>query len=117
MQNPGDELNKMLSDIPTYSSWKAEELEKVFIRYREIVVELVESEDYRNFKWLADYCPDLGGRIHLMLAEKETDKQGRQFNNIVFELQCAIEVIAGIFECNDREEWNSLVLRVLPKIA
>jgi len=117
MKDPCDELIAMLGEIPVYSSWKAIELQTVFVRYREIVVGMVESDDYQNFRWLADYCPDLSGRIQQMLDEQEMVKQYRQFNNIVFELQCAIEVVAGTFECQNRDEWNSLVLQGLPKVA
>jgi len=109
MPKPCNEFNQLLSNIPVYSSWKAHELQTVFTRFRGIVVEIVQSEDYKSFRWLADYCPDLDGRIQQMLAETEMVRQCRQFNNIVFELQCAIEVIAGTFECDNQEEFNSFV--------
>ena len=117
MQNPCDEFNNMLCHFPTYSSWRVKELEVVFIRYRDIVLELIESEHYKRYSWLADHCPDLANRIQDMLLETETDKQSRQFNNIVFELRCAIELLMGSLDCDSQEEWAAMIARSLSGTA
>ena len=108
MQNPCNELLQMLENMPTYASWAAKDLEKVFLRYGDIVREMVEAEEYAKHKWLANLSPDLHDRLKVMLAEKDVDKQSRQFNNIVFELRCAIEVVTGAIQCRE-DQWKSLI--------
>jgi len=112
MHDPYNELNQMLVHMPNYTSWTTDELEELFIRFRAIVIEMVQSPDYTHFRWLGDHCPDLGKRINELLLEKEVDKQGRYFNNIAFELKCAIEVLIGKIEVNNHEEWVQMLERV-----
>ena len=108
MQELCDELLRMLNQMPTYASWAVNDLEKVFVRYKEIVHEMIDNENFAKYKWLANLSPDLHERIKAMLAEKNMEKQNRQFNNIVFELRCAIEVITGTVNCRE-DQWPSLL--------
>ena len=117
MENPCNELSQMLKAMPTYTSWATVDLEKLFIQYRAIILEMIESDEYVGYRWLTDYCPDLGKRIEDMLSETATDKQGRAFNNIAFELKCAMEVLTGALNCNNHEEWVVILANGLPKAA
>ena len=109
MNDPCIELTEMLAHIPTYTSWAAVDLEKIFLRYSEIITEMMESRGYKDYKWLAAYCPDLKKRIQEMLLEQHTDRQSRHFNNIAFELLCAIEVLTGKLKCKSPDKWKVIM--------
>jgi hypothetical protein len=104
----------MLKEMPSYTSWTVTELEKIYMRYLEIIREMVSSEEYRKLMWLADKSPDLGDRIQEMLFEKNVDRQNMQFSNIVFELNTAIEVATGAIHCNE-QDWEKMVAKRLPR--
>jgi len=108
MKDRRDELLHMLEEMPVYKSWSIVELDRMNRRYREIVQDLVTMSEYRKFKWIADRGPDLDDRIQQMASEKNVDKQARQFNNIVFVLQNAIEILTGAIEISQRD-WEILV--------
>jgi len=93
MYNTNDELNQMLDQIPVYASWKVIELEIVFIRFREITLKMKEPDKYDKQEWFDSCFPNLQGRIKGMLLEKNFEKQNRHYNNIIFDLRCAIETL------------------------
>ena len=117
MQDPYNELQQMLDNMPPFTSWTTNGLEELFIRFRGIVAEMIESDDYKGFRWLGQYCPDLGKRIEDMILAQETVDQTGNYNCIIFELQCAIEVLIGKIECNNYEEWVAMLERVSPRYA
>lgn len=117
MENPCNELSQMLTRMPTYTSWATVELKELYIRYRAIILEMIASDDYVSYRWLADYCPDLGKRIEEMLSETAADKQNRSFNNIAFELKCAMEVLTGTLNCKGQEDWAILLATGRSKAA
>lgn len=114
MQDHYNELNQMLLYMPNYTSWTTSELEEVFIRFRAIVLEMIESDQFSKFRWLGDHCPDLGKRLTDMQSEADTDRQRRIFINISYELKTALEVLIGKIEVNNHEEWITMLERVLP---
>jgi len=114
MQDPCDELKRMLKQMPSYTSWTVTELEKIYIRYMEIIRQMVISEEYWKLMWLADKSPDLGDRIQQMLFEKNVERQNMQFSNIAFQLRCAIEVATGTINCSE-QEWDSMISTRLPR--
>ena len=109
MQDRCDELHEISRQIPTYTSWTTGALGEAFNRFREIILELVQSSEYINYKWLAEYCPQLGTKIQLMMDEKRFDKQSALYNNLTFELQCAVDVLLGRIGCRDNHDWENLI--------
>ena len=109
MENPCEELNQMLKNVPTYASWSTGQLEDMFLRYRAIVNEIIDSKAYAGFRWLSDYCPDLGKRLYEMRRETNSEKQSRAFDNIAFELKSAMEVLTGKLNCSGQEQWTQLM--------
>jgi hypothetical protein len=73
----------------------------------------VATDEFINYQWLVNLGPGLHDRIRTMLAETDMETQNRQFNSIIYELRCSIEVITGTIKCGE-DQWPTFISGKLP---
>ncbi len=109
MDTACDDLSKVLDDIPPYASWNVKALEESFVEFHHVISARLAQDRYCHFAWLSEVNKDLRIRIERMIAESSMETQANQFNSIVFEMKCAIEVMMGDLGCENQQEWLLLI--------